>query len=265
MARSETTSADLSAADPILETSGLSKYYGELAAVEDVDFSVQPGDFHSVIGPNGAGKTTLLDLITGGREPSSGRIIFQGTDITEESAHERLHRGLARSFQITTLFDDLSVRENLRVATQSLAYDDLGWFTSLFRDTSELEDIERRTDDILEELGLEDVATEPTHSLSYGDRRKLEIGVVLATEPEMVLLDEPTAGMSVDKTHETMEIIEQVLADATLVLVEHDVELVMEISDRITVLHRGSILSEGTPEEIANDPSVQEAYLGGTT
>lgn len=249
--------------DAILRTEQLTKRYGELAAVDAVDFKVERGTVHSVIGPNGAGKTTLIDLISGGRPPTAGRIYFNGRDITDLSAHERVHAGLARSFQITTLFDELTLEENLRIAVQAGAYGDLSVRDAFIADTSRFAAVAEKTRSVMERLGLDDNSEMPTRSLPYGDRRKLEIGVVMATDPELVLLDEPTAGMSPDRAREMMALVEDVLSDATLVVVEHDVELLMEISDYLTVLHAGRILAEGPPDAIAENAAVQEAYLGG--
>ncbi|MEY7851091.1 ABC transporter ATP-binding protein [Natrarchaeobius sp. A-rgal3] len=256
-------STDNTARSAILRTDGLAKLYGELAAVDYVDFSVAEGDFHSVIGPNGAGKTTLLDLITGGRKPTAGSIYFDGEDISDLDSDELVHEGIARSFQITSVLDGLSVFENVRLATQAVEYGSLSKVDTLLRSVGSHDVIDEQTNSILRQVGLDDQAQLPAQNLSYGDRRKLEIGIVLATDPKLVLLDEPTAGMSIDKKHETIDLIEDVLADATVILVEHDVELVMQLSDQITVLHQGQILADGTPEEIADNQEVQDAYLGG--
>ncbi|TYT62599.1 ABC transporter ATP-binding protein [Natrialba swarupiae] len=258
-------STDTTARSAILRTEGLAKLYGELVAVDYVDLSVSEGDFHSIIGPNGAGKTTLLDLITGGREPTAGSIYFEDEDITDLESDELVHEGIARSFQITSVLDGLTVFENVRLATQAIQYGSLSKVDTLIRKAGSHGSIDEQTREILEQIGLEDQAQIPAQNLSYGDRRKLEIGIVLATDPKLVLLDEPTAGMSIDKKHETIELIEDVLADATVILVEHDVELVMQLSDQITVLHQGQILADGTPDEIADNQEVQDAYLGGHT
>lgn len=264
MAGDVASAADAEASgDAVLRTEQLTKRYGELAAVDAVDFEVERGTVHSVIGPNGAGKTTLIDLISGGRTPTDGRIYFNDRDITDLPVHERVHAGLARSFQITTLFDELTLEENLRIAVQAGAYGGLGVRDAFLADTGRFEALAEKTRSVMERLGLADMAEMRTRSLPYGDRRKLEIGVVLATDPELVLLDEPTAGMSPDRAREMMALVEDVLSDATLVVVEHDVELLMEVSDYITVLHAGRILAEGPPDAIADNEAVQEAYLGG--
>ena len=249
--------------ETILQTDGLVKKFGEFTATDHVDFEVKRGEFRSIIGPNGAGKTTLFNLISGALPVTEGTIYFDGEDITDLSAPQRVRRGIGRSFQISNVFGGLSVRENVRLAAQSVHRDEYGFFESLFKTTDQYEEMNADTDRILEQVGLADVAEEEADALAYGDRRRLEIGVVLATDPELVLFDEPTAGMSVEETQGTIDLIEEVLVDQTLLLIEHDIELVMNLSDSITVLNRGEILAEGTPEEVANDQAVQDAYLGG--
>ncbi|MFB6090789.1 MAG: ABC transporter ATP-binding protein [Halobellus sp.] len=249
----------------LLRTDGLTKRFGEFTAVDDVDLAVERGEFRSVIGPNGAGKTTLFNLISGAMTPTAGSITLGGRDLTDLAPAERVAAGLARSFQLTTVFDGLPVRENVRLAAQAAAYDGLSRAQQLFSDPSRFDDVNRRTAAVLDDLGLTDVAETRASDLSYGDRRRLEVGLVLATDPEVVLLDEPTAGMGSDETDETIELIREVLADRTVVLVEHNVDLVLRVSDRITTLGNGRVIATGTPEEIASDPDVQEAYLGGYT
>jgi branched-chain amino acid transport system ATP-binding protein len=251
------------AADSILRTEGLTKKFGELVAVDDVDLSVAPGEFRSIIGPNGAGKTTLFNLITGTLRASAGSITLQGEDVTALSPAQRVTKGLGRSFQITTLFNGLTVRENVRLAAQSMALEEMSIRERWLADKGSFDDVNAETMNVLEQIGLADRADTNASDLAYGDRRRLEIGLVLATDPAVVLLDEPTAGMSNDQTEATIDLIEEVLADRTLLLVEHDVDLVMRISDRISVLHQGSVIADGSPEEISADEGVQEAYLGG--
>lgn len=249
--------------DPILRADGLTKTFGQLLAVDSVDLDVQAGEFRSIIGPNGAGKTTLFNLISGALEPSSGSITLKGEEITAQSPHERIHSGLARSFQITDVFNGLTVRENIRIAVQSAHYDDLSTMETMLAEKAALEDINAETEEILEGVDLGEQGDQKASVLPYGDRRRLELGIVLATDPDVVLLDEPTAGMSSEETVATIELIEDVLEDRTLILVEHDVELVMNISDRISVLQNGRLLAEGTADEIAENEDVQRAYLGG--
>ncbi|WP_306057545.1 ABC transporter ATP-binding protein [Natronococcus wangiae] len=248
---------------PILRTEGLVKRFGQFTAIDRVDLAVERGEFRSIIGPNGAGKTTLFNLITGALPITDGAIYFDETEVSERSPAERVRLGMGRSFQISNIFGGLTVRENVRLAAQSIVRDRYTLLESLFKPTDRYEETNERTDRVLERIGLLDVADETANALAYGDKRRLEIGVVLATDPELVLFDEPTAGMSVEETRETIDLIEDVLVDQTLLLIEHDIELVMELSDRITVLNRGEILAEGTPEEIAENQNVQDAYLGG--
>ena len=251
--------------EAILRTDGLLKEFGNFAAIDDVSIAVEPGEFRSVIGPNGAGKTTLFNLISGALPVTEGTVTFQGEEIADLPPEQRIRRGMARSFQISNVFGGLTVRENVRLAAQALHREEYGLREALFRPTDRYEAINADTDRILDRIGLAGVAEETAASLPYGDKRRLEIGVVLATEPELVLFDEPTAGMGPEETRNTIDLIEEVLVDQTLILVEHDIELVMDLSDRITVLHRGEVLSEGTPEEIAEDEAVRDAYLGGMT
>jgi branched-chain amino acid transport system ATP-binding protein len=249
--------------DAVLETDGLTKRFGELTAVDAVDLAVERGEFRSVIGPNGAGKTTLFNCITGAMSPTTGTVTFDGEDITALPPHERVRRGLGRSFQITNVFGGLSVRENVRLAAQSVFAPDIPAREELLREKGTFDGINERTGDVLDRVGLADRAGELAETLAYGDQRRLEIGIVLATDPELVLLDEPTAGMSSEETTATIDLVTDVLADRTLLLIEHDIDLVMELSDRITVLARGQVLAEGDPGEIAADEDVREAYLGG--
>ena len=249
--------------DHVLRTENLTKRFGELVAVDGVDLAVERGEFRSIIGPNGAGKTTTFNLISGAMRPSEGRVFFDGTDVTAMPVHERVRRGMARSFQISNVFGGLTVRENVRLAAQSVFDGGFRAHESLFRPTGRFEEVNAVADDVLRRIDLDAQADLTARTLAYGDRRRLEIGLVLATDPELVLLDEPTAGMSREETRDTIALIEDVLAEKALILVEHDIELVMNVSDRITVLHYGSVLAEGTPGEIAGDERVQEAYLGG--
>lgn len=248
---------------PILQTTGLTKQFGRFLAVYDVDLTIEPGEFHSIIGPNGAGKTTLFNLITGGLLPTEGTVEFKGEDITGLPAEQRVERGIGRSFQITNIFDGLTVRENIRLAAQAVHRNEYGFLESLFKPVDRYEEINETTAHVLEQVELADMAEEDADALPYGDKRRLELGVVLATDPDLVMFDEPSAGMSVEETNQTIELIEELLVDQTLVLIEHDMELVMSLSDRVTVLNSGEVIAEGTPEEISEDQTVQDAYLGG--
>ncbi len=251
--------------ETILRTEGLVKEFGNFAAIDDVDVAIEQGEFRSIIGPNGAGKTTFFNLISGALDATDGRVYFDGEDITDLSPQERIRRGMGRSFQISNIFGGLTVRENVRLAVQAKSRDTYSFREALFKPTRHYDDINDRTEEILERIDLLDVATEEAEALPYGDKRRLEIGVVLATDPQLVLFDEPTAGMGPEETQNTIDLIEEVLVEQTLILVEHDIELVMEISDMITVLNHGQVLAEGTPTEIANNQDVQDAYLGGMT
>lgn len=248
--------------NPVLETTGLTKQFGELTAVDGVSLSVEPGEFRSVIGPNGAGKTTLFNCISGAMEPTDGTVSFDGNNVTRLAPYKRVHRGLARSFQITNVFDALTVRENVRLAAQSVT-DDIGRQEAFLRNKDSFPELNDTTDDVLRRIGLAEKETAPADTLAYGDRRRLELGLVLATDPKVVLLDEPTAGMSGEETRETMDLIGEVLTDCSLLLIEHDIDLVMRLSDSITVLARGEELATGPPDEIAENAAVKDAYLGG--
>ncbi|MFC7078853.1 ABC transporter ATP-binding protein [Halorussus caseinilyticus] len=251
--------------ETVLHTEGLTKQFGDFVAVDSVDLEVRDGEFRSVIGPNGAGKTTLFNCLTGALRPTSGTVRFRGEDVTRMAPHERVRRGMGRSFQISTVFGGLSVRENVRLSAQSVAESEgeIGLRRQLFTPTDRFESVESRTDEVLAEIGLEDRGDDYARNLAHGDRRRLELGLVLATDPELVLLDEPTAGMGSEETRRTIRLVEEVLADRTMLLIEHDIDLVMNVSDRVTVLNRGQVLATGTPERIAEDDDVQRAYLGG--
>jgi branched-chain amino acid transport system ATP-binding protein len=248
-------------ATPILETEALTKRFGNLVANDEVDLAVEPGSTHSVIGPNGAGKSTLFNLVTGLLEPTAGVIRFKGDDITGEPPHRVARRGLARSFQITDVFDGLTAFENVRVAAQFA--DERR--SSMWRSADDLGEASERAASILADIGLADRGDQRATEFAYGDRRKLEIGITMATEPDLLLLDEPTAGMGSEDTVSTIRLVQR-LADErgfTLLLIEHDLEIVMSISDTVTVLQGGRVIAEGSPAEIEADEEVQRAYLGG--
>jgi branched-chain amino acid transport system ATP-binding protein len=244
----------------ILETRDLRKEFGALVAVAGVDVNVKKNTIHSVIGPNGAGKTTFFNLLSGTLPPTSGRVFFKGEDITRLPVHKTIHRGIGRSFQITNLFPNLTALENVRLACQSLGHDSFKFFRSHKRFHS----YEQRALEVLAEVGLETRAYTVASTLPHGDQRKLELAMILAPNPEVLLLDEPTAGMAAEQVPELISLIQQVHArgDKTIVLVEHNMNVVMSISDTITVMHLGEVLAEGTPAEISADEVVQSAYLG---
>ena len=244
----------------ILEVDAVGKHFGALSALSRVSFSVAPGQVFSVIGPNGAGKSTLFNVISGLHRPTAGRVRFDGEDITGLPPEQVNRRGLAKTFQITNVFPEISVLDNVRVAAQSRAPES-GRLRSLWR-RPDVDDTALR---LLEAFGLAGRADELAENLSHGEQRYLEICLALATAPRLLLLDEPTAGMTPGETREATALIRSIAAarGLTLLLIEHDMSVVMGISDRVAVLHFGEKIAEGTPEEIRNDARVIEAYLGG--
>jgi ABC-type branched-subunit amino acid transport system ATPase component/ABC-type branched-subunit amino acid transport system permease subunit len=240
----------------LLESQALTKSFGGLTAVSRVDFRVQRGELRSVIGPNGAGKTTFFNLLTGVLPPSAGRILFKGKDITGLPAHAVSRLGIARSYQVTNIFGDLTVFENVRIAAQSRVTHYRFWGSA-----DRLAAVNERAEDILRHLGLGDKRDVRGAELSHGEQRYLEIGIALATDPDFLLLDEPTAGMSPDETQRTAAFVRGLAGRVTIVVVEHDMEVVMGISDRITVLNYGEVLAEGTPAEIRENADVRRVYL----
>ena len=241
----------------LLETEDLTRAYGSLLAVNRANVAIHTGELRSIIGPNGAGKTTFFKLISGEVRPTSGRIRFNGRDIAGLSQHEVCRLGVAKSYQITNIFPHLSVLENVRVAAQGYARSFNFWSRA-----DRLTDVRDRALALLETIGLAARAEQLAAHLSHGEKRHLEIAIALAAEPILLLLDEPTAGMSPEETDETMLLIRELAAGRTVVLVEHKMKLVMNISDRITVLHQGQVLAEGTPDEIRANELVQQTYLG---
>ncbi|MCV0438475.1 MAG: ABC transporter ATP-binding protein [Hydrogenophaga sp.] len=243
----------------ILSVQGLSVQFGALKAVHDVSFEAQPGRITAVIGPNGAGKSSLFNLISGAIRPTAGAVRFEGEDVTGQAPHQLLASGLSRSFQITNLFFDLTVRENLRLAAQFLERG-----RGLFRPLAHSTTAGQRVDELLDQFDLRAKADELAGYLSHGEQRRLEIAVSLASRPRMLLLDEPTQGMSHTDTRETETLIRGLSRDhgLSILLVEHDVELVMQLSDHVVVMHQGQKLAEGTPAEVRANPAVQAAYFG---
>ena len=241
----------------LLRTERLTRAFGSLLAVDRVDLTVRRGELRSIIGPNGAGKTTFFRLVSGEMAPSSGRVWFNGSDITGLPQHRVSRLGIAKSYQITNIFPHLSVLENVRVAVQGH-----GRSFNFWARADRLSDCRERALAILESVGLASKAAHLAAHLSHGEKRHLEIGIALASDPALLLLDEPTAGMSPEETDETMQLIRALAAGRTIVLVEHKMKLVMRISDRITVLHQGQVLAEGNPEEIRANEAVRRTYLG---
>ena len=244
----------------MLEVDGVSKSFGALDALSDVSFTVREGDVFSVIGPNGAGKSTLFNVIAGLHVPSAGRIVFRGAPITGLAPEVINRRGLAKTFQITNVFPGISVYDNVRVAVQSRAPVS-GRLPSLWR----LPDVEGPVMELLGAFGLAERRDELAQNLSHGEQRYLEICLALATEPTLLLLDEPTAGMTPGETKDATALIRRIALarGLTVLLIEHDMSVVMGISDRVAVLHFGQKIAEGPPEAIRNDPQVIDAYLGG--
>jgi branched-chain amino acid transport system ATP-binding protein len=241
-----------------LHIKDIHKDFSGLKVLTGVDFKVKEKERHAVIGPNGAGKTTLFNIISGKFKPSSGAIFFKGQDISGKPPHVLNHLGLARSFQVTNVFQELSVFENILSGVRSLS----GLRVNFFRRPEHNRTITGKTEAIAEEVGLKDVIYVPASSLSYGQQRALEIGITLSTEPELLLLDEPTAGMTREETDQAIRLIDRVAGNRTLIIIEHDMDVVFSLANTISVLHYGTILVSGTPEDIRNDQRVKDAYLG---
>lgn len=244
----------------ILETRDLRREFGGLVAVSDVNIKVKSQTLHSIIGPNGAGKTTLFNLLSGNLEPTSGQVIFEGRDITDLPAYRSVHLGIGRSFQITNIFPNLSVLENIRLAAQAVGNDSFKFWQNF----QHFPRYEEEAFKIIEQIGLNEQVGMSAQMLAHGDKRKLELGIILASNPKLLLLDEPTAGMAREEIPILMDTIDQIRkqSNKTIMLVEHKMDLVMNVSDWITVMHHGQVLAEGTPGEIAANESVQAAYLG---
>jgi branched-chain amino acid transport system ATP-binding protein len=255
------TQAAAVAKECIVETRRLRKEFGALVAVANVSIRVQPNTIHSIIGPNGAGKTTFFNLLSGNLEPTAGQVFFKGRDITHLPLHRTVHLGIGRSFQITNIFPNLTVLENIRLACQALGNDNFRFL----RSHSHFRQYEARAWEVIRQVGLEKEALALARTLPHGGQRKLELGMILAPDPEVLLLDEPTAGMAAEQVPGLIELIRKVqeAGNKTVLLVEHNMNVVMSVSDYITVMHQGQVLAEGTPVEIAANEVVQSAYLGG--
>jgi len=243
---------------PLLEITALTRTFGALSALAGVSLSVTPKTRHAVIGPNGAGKTTLFNVITGQVPPSAGHVLFEGRSVTDLPPHAVARRGISRSFQRTNLFPKLTVLENLRLAA---AADGRGSW-SLFGRADRLRAPLERATDTAEAIGLRDRLSVTAGALSYGEQRQLEVGVALATRPKLLLLDEPTAGMSPEETLRMTRMLEGLPREVTLLIIEHDMDVVGSLADRVTVLHYGEVLTEGTFDHVKRDARVYEVYLG---
>ena len=244
--------------DYILEAQNLCKEFGGLIAVRDVSLQVEREHVHSIIGPNGAGKTTFFNLLSGNLRPTGGRLIYNGRDITSLPLHRRAHLGIGRSFQITNIYPNQTVLENVRLAAQATDADSMVIFTHFGRFTG----YERRALEAIDLVGLTGKERFLANMLSHGDQRKLELAMIVASDPQLMLLDEPTAGMATEQVPEVIHLIGIIGQGRTVMLVEHNMNVVMSISDRITVMHNGAVLAKGTPQEITSNETVQSAYLG---
>jgi branched-chain amino acid transport system ATP-binding protein len=243
----------------LLEAVGISKHFGGLMANDHVSFRVEEGKITSIIGPNGAGKTTLFNLLTGMHKPDAGQVLFDGRDITGWPIHQIVRQGIVRSFQVLNIFNEISPAENIRLAVQSRKKRGFNFL----RSAASFEDINAETNAILEEIGLTDVKDLPTKTLSYGDKRVLEIGIAMASEPRLLLMDEPTSGLPTSETERIKKFIKKISAQLTVLVIEHDMDIVLTISDTIIVLHQGRVIAQGAPAEIKANDEVQTAYLGG--
>jgi branched-chain amino acid transport system ATP-binding protein len=246
---------------PVLETRELGRAFGALQAVAGVSFAVERGELRALIGPNGAGKTTLFHLISGLLAPTSGRVFFRGDDVTALPAPARCRRGVSRTFQITSIFPELTVLENVRIAVQLKA----GGNFRLLGGRALIDATERQARDALRTLGLIERADVLAATLPHGDQRLLEIAMAVAQQPELLLLDEPTQGLSPEDTVATVDVIRRIARERslTIILVEHDMDVVFDLADRISVLHFGRLIADGRPDEIRGNAEVQTAYLGG--
>ena len=243
-------------AAPVLRAEDLTVRFGGLTALNGVNFELGRGELRAVIGPNGAGKSTLFNCLTGVLRPTAGRILFGDDDITGLTPDRVSQKGIARSYQITNILPNVTALENVRIAAQSRRH---GW--SMLRHYRAYRDLIEEAEAVLDAVGLLTKANELAANLSHGEQRNLEIGIALATKPRLLCLDEPTAGMSAAETRDTMELVRRIAKDLTILIVEHDMQVVMELAQRITVLHHGEILAEGAPAEIQRNPRVQEVYL----
>jgi branched-chain amino acid transport system ATP-binding protein len=243
----------------ILRTEQLTKRFGGLVAVNQVDLAFEDNRLTSVIGPNGAGKTTVFNLLTGLMQPDGGKIYYKEKDITGYAPHRIAKEGIARSFQLLNIFNELTLFENIRIAVQA----EKGHGLEMLSSINSLKEVNHQTYEIIKNVGLNGKESITAKNLSYGDRRILEIGITLASNPEILLLDEPTSGLASRETGRMTEFIQNLSKGLTIIVIEHDMNLVLSISDHIIVLHQGRVIAEGTSEHIQQNDEVQEAYLGG--
>ena len=244
--------------DVVLKTEGLVKRFGGITATHNVSLNVTRGARHALIGPNGAGKTTLINLMTGVLDPTEGRITLEGQDITHLAPHQRVRRGMVRTFQINQLFNSMTPLETLAMVVSQQRGLGGRWWPALGRSTA----VTERCAQLIEQFHLTDVMNQRTEHLAYGKRRLLEIAIALACEPRVLLLDEPVAGVPAGEREELLQTVAALPADVSVLLIEHDMDLVFDFAKTITVLVNGAVLTEGTPEQIADDPRVKAVYLG---
>ena len=242
---------------PILEVKGISRYFGKFQALNNINVAFMPGELTAIIGPNGAGKSTFFNVISGGVPPSTGQVLFEGRDITGLAPHEFARIGIAKSFQITNVFKQLSTHENVRVALQMRASR-----FQILRPRQDYVELIERADALLARVGLTESRNKLAGDLAHGQQRSLEVAMALACDPKLLLMDEPTAGMSPQESSVMMDLIFQLSAERTIILVEHKMKLVMGLCRRLIVLHHGELLAEGRPDDIRNNAEVKRVYLG---
>jgi branched-chain amino acid transport system ATP-binding protein len=244
----------------LLETKSLGKSFGALTAVQDVSLAIEAGSLHSIIGPNGAGKTTLFNLLTGTFPPTTGRVLLDGEDITGTPAHRIAHLGLARSFQRTNVFPAFSLLQNVWIAAFATGR---SWKGLLFRNTDRYPEANERARQALTDVGLIEKQNQLAREISHGEQRQLELAIALAARPRVLLLDEPAAGLSPEESRRMVSLVRSLKGRYTIVLIEHKMDIIMSVSDRISVMHFGRLIAEGAPAEIQRNPEVRRAYLGG--
>lgn len=243
---------------PVLKTEGISKRYGELLVTDGVSLDVYPNELHAIIGPNGAGKTTLINQLSGEVFPDSGVIAFTGTDVSDMSIHRRSAMGLARSYQISSTFEEFSAIENIALAALGAGGEKAGFFSRMLADRALIATAE----EALAAVGLEHKRNVLAADLAYGERRQLELGMVVAAKPKCLLLDEPMAGMSIEESHKVVDLLGEIKKTIPILLIEHDMPAVFRLADRITVLVYGRVIASGSPDEIKGNPEVKAVYLG---